>query len=599
MNFIAGHSKELNDTLQEITKIWYNEPQRALELSNYVYVSSIKSADEKSQAMALYCMGVCNEMMCNYPKAIQHLSESIKLANKLNEKKIVADSLNCIGIINDNISNYSSSLKAYLKALKIYEELDLKKNKSVVLSNIGLVYTNIGDYPNALKYYSQSLEIAKDENDEESVLVTNINIGLTNYLLSNKTEALKFLQDALTLAEKRNDLLRKSIALDHLVDVKISQGYYSEAYLFLEESKTIKLRINDRKGIVRIYYTLGQINIREGKYQDALKNLLSSLEIAEGIGLKKSVYEIHKTLSETYEKLGEIPQSLHHLKFAYKKEIEYLRNKSEERTRNIATQIEIEKIQKEAEIHKLKNVELANALEEVKALNLSLKELNEEKNEFMSIAVHDLKNPLQNILSSVKLLKRHGNIPDESLIDNIISQADRMFNLIRKLLDHQAIEEGNLKIKKVEFENSSIIDELLAAFSEQALKKNIEVIIQCSEKFLLKTDREILYQILQNLISNSIKFSPHNRMIFIRTYRKDNFAFFEVEDQGPGFSEEDKARVFKKFSRLSARPTGGENSTGLGLSAVKKLCELISADIVLESYPAKGAKFVLKIPLRG
>ncbi|MCX7878438.1 MAG: tetratricopeptide repeat-containing sensor histidine kinase [Ignavibacteria bacterium] len=597
MNFPEGYNSKLSEMLEEATRIWYNEPQKALEISNYVYISSLKSADERNESRALYCMGVCNEMMCNYPKAIHFLSEAIKLATKLNEKKIIADSLNCIGIINDNISNYSSSLRAYLKALKIYEELDLKRNKSIVLSNIGLVYTNIHDYRNALKFYSQALEIAEDEQDEESVLITSINIGLTHFLLGNNSDAMKFLTEALLLAEKRKDDLRKSISLDHMVDVKMSQGHYSEAYFLLEESRSIKVRLNDKKGLVKIYFIFGQINLKEGKVQEALNNTLEALRISEEIGLKKSVFEIHKMLSEIYEKVGDTSKSLHHLKFAYKKEIEYLKEKSEEKARNLATQIEIEQAQKEAEIQRLRNVELANALEEVKALNLSLQELNEEKNEFMSIAVHDLKNPLQNILSSARLLKRQAEVTNTELIDNIISQTDRMFNLIKRLLDHQSIEEGNINIKVSEFDNCSFISEVSNVFSDTASAKNIELICDCREKVRLKTDREILFQIIQNLVSNSLKFSPSGKKVFVRTYSSGEHVMFEVEDEGPGFSEEDKNKVFKKFARLSARPTGGEHSTGLGLSAVKKLCELINADIELESEQYKGATFIIKLPL--
>ena len=599
MNLPEGYNVKLYSLLEEVQRMKINEPQKALEQANFVYVQALKSGDEELEVSSLYALGVCNELLANYPQAMKFLSEAIKLSQHLGNKKVMGDSLNCVGIIHDNLNNYSNALKAYFRALKIYEELKENKKIAIVLSNIGLIYTNIKDYRNALKFYSQALDIAEEENDSESLLVTNINIGLTHTLLGNFDESLKFLYDALNLASVKNDRRRSSITLDHIAETNIKLNNLEEAYRLFEESRKIKTDLNDKRGLVKVFGTIGQLNLIENKVGEAKINLEKALEIADQLGMKRSIHELHKMLSESFEKMGDAQNALMHLKIAYRKEIELLNEESELKAKNISTQLEIEQAQKEAEIQRLKNIELAQALEDVKKLNVSLKELNDEKNEFMAIAVHDLKNPLQNILSTARIMKRSDDLPKEELDEftsNIVSQTDRMFNIIKKLLDHNAIDQGELRIKESVFDVNPLCAELAENFREEAERKFLNIKL---EKFPgelnVKTDRVILYEILQNLISNAIKFSPQHKDICLSTSADEENIRIEVKDEGPGFSDMDKSKMFNKFARLSAKPTGNEHSTGLGLSIVKKLCELADARLKLESIENHGAAFTVSL----
>ncbi len=600
MNLPEGYNEKLHQLLEEAQSIRYNEPQKAIELANFAYVHALKSSDELLEAKSLYTLGICNELVSNYPQSMKFLTEAIKLSQRLGEKRIMGDALNCVGIINDNLNNYSNALKAYLRSLKMYEELGENRKIAIVHSNIGLIYTNIKDYKNALKFYSRALDIAEEENDEESLLVTNINIGLTHSLLGNYGESLRFLNDALGLAGKRNDKNRTSMALDHLAETYMNLGNYSEAFRLFEESRMIKLELEDRRGLVKVYGAQGRLQILENKTDDGILNLRKALDLAAELGMKKSIFELHKSLSEAYSKIDEAPIALHHLQVAYSKELEYMQEEAEIKARNISTQLEIEQAQKEAEIQRLRNIELAKALEDVKKLNIELKNLNNEKNEFMAIAVHDLKNPLVNILSTARILKRRKELSEtdkDELTANLINQTDRMFNLIKKLLDHNAIEQGELRIQISEFDVNAFSKELAANFKDSAEKKKLSFTFIADEvPQTLSADKEILYEILQNLVSNSIKFSPPERNVIFRTYHEGNIIKFEIKDDGPGFSESDKEKMFSKFARLSAKPTGDEHSTGLGLSIVKKLSDIIGAKIDLETEESKGSKFTVSLP---
>jgi two-component system, sensor histidine kinase and response regulator len=113
----------------------------------------------------------------------------------------------------------------------------------------------------------------------------------------------------------------------------------------------------------------------------------------------------------------------------------------------------------------------------------------------------------------------------------------------------------------------------------------------------VRADFSALDQVLDNLISNALKFSSPEKKIFISIHPAANHAKCVVRDEGPGFTADDKAKMFRRYGRLSARPTGGEPSTGLGLSIVRKLVLGMGGELTCESVPGNGAAFTVRLPL--
>jgi len=174
-----------------------------------------------------------------------------------------------------------------------------------------------------------------------------------------------------------------------------------------------------------------------------------------------------------------------------------------------------------------------------------------------------------------------------------------MFSIVKNLLDVNAIEQGKLNVKMDSVSVRLVLDEMLSQFSEALQKKKMEVIEQIQiENPQIIADFNITLQVIQNILSNAIKFSQQQKKIYIsvRESYDINCIDISIKDEGPGFSENDKKKLFQKFAKLSARPTGGEHSTGLGLSIVKKLVEMMSGKIRVESEQGKGAEFILTFP---
>ncbi len=134
-------------------------------------------------------------------------------------------------------------------------------------------------------------------------------------------------------------------------------------------------------------------------------------------------------------------------------------------------------------------------------------------------------------------------------------------------------------------------------YQEAARRKSLELeVVLPPVPVMVQGDRTALGQVLDNLLSNAVKFSPSGKKIVILVQSLEHGAECVVQDQGPGFSDEDKQRMFRRYGRLSARPTGGEPSTGLGLSIVKKLVQHMGGELSCESAPGGGAAFRVQLP---
>jgi two-component system, sensor histidine kinase and response regulator len=234
--------------------------------------------------------------------------------------------------------------------------------------------------------------------------------------------------------------------------------------------------------------------------------------------------------------------------------------------------------------------------------NKRLEQLNKEKNEFLGIAAHDLKNPLSTIKGYAELMEVDAaNMTEEETIEyaaQIKSMSEYMFQIIIDLLDMNAIEEGKMKMNPVDFEVVTVIMNGISKFTAPSQKKNINIKFE-PDNYALSAYADVgrTLQVLDNLVSNAIKFSPFDKNIYVRAYpyNTDNICI-EVQDEGPGISEEDKKKLFGKFTKLTARPTANENSTGLGLSIVKKIIENMGGTIWCESNLGEGASFKFTLP---
>jgi signal transduction histidine kinase len=256
------------------------------------------------------------------------------------------------------------------------------------------------------------------------------------------------------------------------------------------------------------------------------------------------------------------------------------------------------------------NIDLDGKVDELAHVNLQLYEMNHLKDEFLATMSHELRTPLNSILGFSDVLAEAGNLEEKQkrYVSNIQISGRQLMALINDILDLAKIESGKIDLQLVEFDLEDFIERMAGTMQPLADKKHIELTWQVSEELgLVFQDRGKLQQILNNLLSNALKFTPEGgRVSLIANVSEESETDMEifVRDTGVGIRLEDQEEIFEKFRQGSTllgqrdaitREHGG---TGLGLSIVKELARLLGGEVLLESEFGKGSTFWIRIPIR-
>ncbi len=230
----------------------------------------------------------------------------------------------------------------------------------------------------------------------------------------------------------------------------------------------------------------------------------------------------------------------------------------------------------------------------------ALADINQAQEDVMSSVAHDLKAPLNRVygLVDVVFINDENLTPEQKKYLQLVQQvASEARNMIQNWLDVKAIESQKIQIAYQEINIRDFVQDLLIGYQDAAHKKGISLQISIDiQQNTFMTDNNLLNRILDNLLSNAIKFSPLNGTVKFKVKEDIHWMTFSVEDQGVGISESEKDKLFEKFQKLSARPTAGESSTGLGLSIVKTLVQSLRGEIQVDSIVGEGSVFSITLP---
>ena len=245
-------------------------------------------------------------------------------------------------------------------------------------------------------------------------------------------------------------------------------------------------------------------------------------------------------------------------------------------------------------------IEKNNAYKTIKEQNEKILEADKVKNEFLANISHELRTPLNSILgfSDILSTQLYGdlNSKQEEYINDIKVSATHLLGMINEVLDMSKIEANAMKIVKSAFWISRAVDEVCNILSPLAQKKNINLNKVMDVDFEVFADYQKIQQILYNLVSNAIKYSPENDTIEINV-QADNDSFkISVHDNGIGIDKKYHGKIFAKFVQLDSAYTKKESSTGLGLTITKELVELHGGKISLISEINNGSTFIVEIP---
>jgi len=245
--------------------------------------------------------------------------------------------------------------------------------------------------------------------------------------------------------------------------------------------------------------------------------------------------------------------------------------------------------------------ELQARREELEWANTNLRQANEEKKRILGVAAHDLRSGVGGIQNLSTLLLEAVSGAGREVCDQvrlIEAESGRLLRLLESLLEESKIESGKIEVKLGKIDLAELIREAVRFHQDLARRKSQELrATDLPEALELEADGLRIRQVLDNLISNGIKYGPRGGTVAIGAGRREGDVVVTVSDEGPGLSDEDFEKVFGEFARLSAQPTGGEESHGLGLSIAKKIVEAHGGKIRAENREGRsGARFSFTLP---
>lgn len=235
---------------------------------------------------------------------------------------------------------------------------------------------------------------------------------------------------------------------------------------------------------------------------------------------------------------------------------------------------------------------------ELKSARDSLARVAAERRDLMALIAHDLKNPFSSIKFACELMEETESAGQlNKLRGSVMSAAEDGLALIHRFLEQQADEDFERGIKLQPVAVQAVLRDLQSAFAVQVEAKALSLKFAIDEGLHAQADPEVLHGVLANLLSNAIKYSPSGSVIdVIASAEAGDRLRVVVRDRGPGISESERKNLFRRYRRLSARPTAGESSTGIGLALAKRDVEQMGGELRFEPCPDRGSMFSVVLP---
>ena len=482
----------------------------------------------------------------------------------------------------------------------------------------GLVYESLNQYDTAFAYSQKTLDLGLELNVPTMIVTGYANSGVLLWRIGKPKEALERLQKALSIAAEYNLPRFSIVPLVRISSVLRMQGKdrAREALPYSLRAARIAESVGNRTRKQYALVELAAVYDSLGKFAEAYRALSEALALRDSIFSKETADQSLRlqTLYETERKDNEIAllhkdKQLQELSFRQQRAVQYVLAAALlsatvaaaffawlYRQKRQATA----KILRQQTILESQTAEIKYANATLQEQNERLQELNQEKNDLLGIVSHDLKNPISATFGLAELLHNFDRI-DAKEIKMISAQimlaAERMLKLVQNLLDANRLESGKIEVELVELFLTPLAESIVAQNLPAATTKEIRIVFEslAPEAGAVLADEQATSRIVDNLLSNAVKYSPRGKNVVVRVKSSAESIRLEVEDEGPGLSQEDKQKLFGKFARLSAKPTAGEHSAGLGLHIAHRLAGAMNGRLWCESELDKGAKIFARI----
>ena len=352
------------------TKSWLavccSNPQEALVHAHAALPQFEALNDPRGTENTLNALGIIYSELGKLDQALKYFLARYHLCEGRNDES-EAEALQNLGYIYDYLGNSADALAYHLKSWKVCTACGDRAVETELLNNIGYSYYRLGQYEDALNHYRKGLTLSKPDSNLYALILDNMALAFEK--LGDLQNALTHQQESLTLREAQRDKRGVSYSLDSLGSIHKALGALDRAQGCLEQSLVLKQELGDQKGEAETLLLLGRLLLDREQPARALSLQQRALGAATQSGTQDRLYEAHKALAEAYKREGRLAEALFHFERYSEVKESVINEVSNQTLSSLRVQFETEQAEKEREIYRLKNVELAHANLELQALN--------------------------------------------------------------------------------------------------------------------------------------------------------------------------------------------------------------------------------------
>ena len=601
----------------------------------------------KGLAESSYFRALIYTQRNDYYNAIDNYNKSKKYYLQISDTLGVAKVSNSIGLIEIKRGNYAVGLQNSLSAIDIFEKQDLKDELSKAYNNLAEAYYKTNQIDKAIDYNFKALEVNKQINDRKGIILSTKNIAELYSILKEHRKGIEYYEKVLQLLNPETDKDLRGEILPKLGSEYLRFKEYDKASEYLVEGLKYNRKQGNSEGLLRALNAIGNLNLQKKKVKLAELQLNEAYKIAQKIDNKTELlenYKLHIALDSTrgyfqnaffwqnkYHDLKDslslidqpvFPTNVDPLDIKNNNPIEDDLDKVEAKTTTkdswlnnpyilygtIATLVILLTLlifsllkakSNKDDIVKQKE-KLAQEKEKYEAIleqTHHLEEVNQVKDKLFSIVSHDLKDSISSIKAFLDLLKEDSISKDEfyELIPELSENANNANSLLFNLLNWSKSQMQNLEPKPELFNIQDVFHTKIALVEQKVEDKRI-VLIDESQRDFVYADKSMVEIVIQNLITNAVKFSRTGDVITVSNQDVNGKALICIEDTGVGISRDNMDKLFNANKNFTTVGTKNEKGTGLGLTIAKDLVDLNNGRIWVESTQNVGSKFFIELP---
>ena len=585
----------------------------------------------------------------DYYNAIDNFSKSRKYYRQINDLLGIAKINNSIGLIEISRGNYSAGLELSLSAIKIFEDKNLRKELSSAYNNLAEAYYKTQQIDKSLEFNSKALVIREQLRDSSGMKISNKNIAVLYSMRKEHRKAIEYYEKVMALLNPKKDIALRGEILPRIGDQYLNFKEYDKASQYLTEGLTYNRSIKNDDGILRALNSIGNLNLQLNKTKLAETQILEARQLAQSSSDKNEVLKNLKLLVSL-----DSTQNKYQSAFQWQRDYYSLKDELERQTwqtlptntdsiideisnidqvpsedsisisENEANENEVKKLKtisyiliaafatvltillliylkrkntiKYTEELELKNSQIQLQNEAILEQTVHLEEVNKAKDRLFSIVSHDLKDSISSIKGFLDLLKEDSISKEEfnELIPELSENANNASLLLYNLLNWSKSQMQNLEPNPELFNIQDVFHNKIHLVEAKMEQKRIVLIDETQRDFIF-ADKSMIEIVVQNLITNAVKFSKVGDIITISNRDQNERSIICVEDTGVGMSKDNLNKLFKG-NNFTTVGTKNEKGTGLGLTICKELVELNGGKIWVESTENVGSKFYVELP---